>query len=382
MNIPRSRLSRIIIPGVLLLSVVMAVVLVLTKPQAKTADAREIARAIDTLTIEPGSYSPTVPVFVRVTTPNHASLRAAITADVIKLVALDGDRVESGEPIIQLDDREAKLAVKQREADLQEALSQIEAEKLEHEKRLFVIRNDKGERARQNREQIIKSHKIRIQGLEAKKMRASSALELARLDLQRTRITSPFAGQITAVHVSVGDRVRPGDQLVEVFDREAIELTGSIPARYLPAIQSELNIDHELLAHGQVNANQIKARLQRLSGEVNPGSGAVNAIFTLDGNTDFLQLGRSLKLDLSLPAVKNSIVIPNTALYGMDKVYKVIDQRLKGIAVTRLGDFPDRDGLAHSLIMSPEIQPGDRLMITQLPNAVDNLLVNPADNKK
>jgi multidrug efflux pump subunit AcrA (membrane-fusion protein) len=202
MNKSRSRLSRIIIPGVLLLSVALAVVLVLTKPQAKTADAREVARDIDTLTATPGSHAPTVPVFVRVTTPNHASLRAAITADVVKLLALEGDRVKSGEPIILLDEREAELAVKQREADLQEAISQIEAEKLEHEKQLFVIRNDKGERARQNREQIIKSHKIRLQGLEARKLRAASALELARLDLQRTRITAPFSGQITAVHVS------------------------------------------------------------------------------------------------------------------------------------------------------------------------------------
>ena len=382
MNTSRRRFSRIIIPAVLLLSVVVAVVLVLTKPQAKTADAREVARDIDILTAAPGSHAPTVPVFVRVTTPNHASLRAAITADVIKLLALDGNRVESGEPIILLDEREARLAVQQREADLQEAISQIEAEKLEHEKQLFVIRNDKGERARQNREQIIKSHKIRLQGLEARKLRATSALELARLDLQRTRITAPFTGQITTLHVSVGDRVRPGDQLVELFDREAIELTGSISARYLPALQSALNTGLVLTAHGMVNNQPVKAILERLSGEVNPGSGGVNAIFRIAENAHFLPLGRSLKLDLGLPAEENTLVIPNTALYGMDKVYKVIDRRLKGVAVTRLGDFPDRNGIAQSLITSPEIQQGDSLMITQLPNAVDNLLVNPADNTK
>ena len=309
-------------------------------------------------------------------------LRAAITADVIKLLALDGNRVESGEPIILLDEREARLAVQQREADLQEAISQIEAEKLEHEKQLFVIRNDKGERARQNREQIIKSHKIRLQGLEARKLRATSALELARLDLQRTRITAPFTGHITTLHVSVGDRVRPGDQLVELFDREAIELTGSISARYLPALQSALNTGLVLTAHGMVNNQPVKAILERLSGEVNPGSGGVNAIFRIAENAHFLPLGRSLKLDLGLPAEENTLVIPNTALYGMDKVYKVIDRRLKGVAVTRLGDFPDRNGIAQSLITSPEIQQGDSLMITQLPNAVDNLLVNPADNTK
>jgi RND family efflux transporter MFP subunit len=374
-------LPRLFVPGLFLLSIVIAVILVLTKPQAKTADAREVARTIDTLTVDTGSFAPTVPVFVRVTTPNHASLRAAVTADVMQLLALDGTVVDAGQMIMLLDDREAALAVKQREADLQEASSQIDAENLQHENELYVIRNDKGESAKHNREQIIKSHKIRLQGLQAKKLRASSALELAKLDLQRTQIKAPFAGQITAVHVSVGDRVRPGDKLIDLYDREAIELTGSIPARYLPSIQSALSNKHGLSAIGIVNGQPVTAMLERLSGEVNAGSGGVNAIFSLSNKNGSLQLGRSLKLDLKLPPVDNAVVIPNTALYGMDTIYKVSDRRLKSVPVSRRGDYPDRDGIPHSVIASPHINSGDIIMTTQLPNAVENLLVNPASSQ-
>ena len=369
MNSSSRTLSRILIPGLLLVSVTVAVSLVLTKPQAKTADAREVARRIDTLTVKTGSFAPTVPVFARVTTPNHADLRASVTADVSQLLALEGSIVEPGQVIMLLDDREAELEVKQRQADLQEAQSQIDAELLRHENELYVIRNDEGERARHNREKIIKSHEIRLQGLRAKKLRATSALELAQLDLERTRIKAPFSGYITNVHVSVGDRVRPGDQLIELFDRDAIELTGSLPARYIPSIQSALKIE--------VNGQTVKARLSRLSGEVNSGSGGIDAIFSLTEQTDFLQLGRSLKLDLNLPAVDNALIIPNTALYGMDTVYKIVGQRLKTTPVTRQGDYSDQGPIAKSLVVSADIQDGDIIMTTQLPNAVENLLVKP-----
>lgn len=377
MNSSSRKLSRLLIPGLLLLSITVAVSLVLTKPQAKTADAREVARRIDTLTVKTGSFAPTVPVFARVSTPNHADLRASVTADVSRVLALQGSIVESGQVIMLLDDREAALEVKQRQADLQEAQSQIDAELLRHENELYVIRNDEGERARHNREKIIKSHEIRMQGLKAKKLRATSALELAQLDLQRTRITAPFSGYITNVHVSVGDRVRPGDQLIELFDRDAIELTGSLPSRYLPGIQSALKNNHTLTASGRVNGQTVKASLSRLSGEVNPGSGGIDAIFSLTEQADFLQLGRSLKLDLNLPPIDNALIIPNTALYGMDTVYKVVGQRLKAIPVTRQGDYSDHDTIAKSLIVAADIQDGDVIMTTQLPNAVENLLVKP-----
>jgi hypothetical protein len=179
------------------------------------------------------------------------------------------------------------------------------------------------------------------------------------------------------VHVSVGDRVRPGDQLIELFDRDAIELTGALPSRYLPGIQSALKNNHILTARGLVNDQPVKASLSRLSGEVNPGSGGIDAIFSLTEQADFLQLGRSLKLDLNLPPIDNALIIPNTALYGMDTVYKVVGQRLKAVRVIRQGDYSDHDPIAKSLVVAADINDGDVIMTTQLPNAVENLLVKP-----
>ena len=300
------KFSRFLVPAVFLSAVLVTITLILTKPQANTAPVRETVRSIEILTIETGSLAPTIPVFVRVTTPNHASLRAAITADVTQLLALPGVMVQSGDDLVVLDDREAVLTVEQRKADVLDAQSQIDAENVQHENELFVIINDKDKRAEHNREQIIKRHKIRLRGLQAKKRRADSALKLAQLDLKRTRISSPFTGQVTALHVSTGDRVRPGDKIIDLFDKTTLELTGTVPNRYIPALQNAVNKGTKLPAHGSVNGREITARLVRLGGSVSENSGGVDVYFTILSDQTFLQLGRSMKVHLDLPTENNT----------------------------------------------------------------------------
>lgn len=379
MNISKRKFSRFAIPIIFLLSIPLAISLVLTKPQAKTAAAREVARAVETLTIKTGQYAPSVPVFVKVSSPNHSSLRAAITADVSGLLTLEGKQVTAGQELVILDDREARLAVEQKQAEVQEAQSQIDSELVQHENELFVIRDDKGERAKHNRSQIIKRHKIRLSGLKAKKMRTESALKMAQLDLERTRLKAPFDGQITAVHISVGDRVRPGDKIIDLYDKSNMELTGTIPNRYIPILQDALKANMVLAASGQLNQQAIEAQLDRLGGSVSENSGGIDAFFKISSEQSYLQLGRSLQIQLMLPTVSNVFIVPDTALYGPRTIYKVVDQRLKTVPVQRLGDYATGNDEAHSLLSSQHISDGDTILVTQLPNAVENLLVKPVN---
>ena len=366
---------RWIAPVTFLLAVAVAIMLVISKPKANTVTSTEPVRLINAVTIQPDTHSPSLPLFVRVSTPNHARLRSAVTADIKEIVALDGDRVSKGETLLLLDDREARLTVRQRRADIQDSQSQIDAENLDHKNEMFVIQNDDGEDARRNREQIIERHKIRLHGLESQKLRAEVALELAELDLQRTVITAPFDGQVTRLHVSVGDRVSPGNRLIDVYDRRSMELIGPIPHRYQATLQQALDNDEPLTAVSVDSDIIIQARLVRLGGEVNERSGGVNAIFSITQGGESLSLGRSLRVQLQLPVVANSFVLSNTALYGADTIYRVVDGRLQAVRVRRLGDYIDKEQSDGFLLLSGEVRAGDVVMTTQLPDASENLPV-------
>jgi len=269
MNNQSTFVRRYPIPVILALCIITAIGLWVTRPTQTPANIGEKARAIDTIVVQTSTLSPGIPVFVKVTTPYRAQLRSSVTADVATLAALEGALVNIDDTLVQLDDKEALLIVEQRRADVLEVKAQIAAEHNGHENELFVLGDaDKltalGKRNRQN---IIKEHEIRLDRLNALLLRAQAALKLAALDLERTRIRSPFNGRVTKLHVSVGDRVRPGDAIVDVYDHQSIELRGPVATRYIATLQKAIADGATLIGRLDVDSHSIEARLDRLGGE-------------------------------------------------------------------------------------------------------------------
>lgn len=78
---------------------------------------------------------------------------------------------------------------------------------------------------------------VRIRQTEAKLTTQRNEVELARLDLQRTRVTSPISGHLSEVQVERGQYVRVGDPLVTVTSANQVEVPVGIPMReYLKLI--------------------------------------------------------------------------------------------------------------------------------------------------
>ena len=368
-----------IVPIAFYVALGIAVLLIVFKPHNEPATAKEKARPVETISVELKTISPSIPLFVQVTTPLHAHIKSAISADVKKLHQLEGAQVDKDKPLIQLDDREANLHVQQRLADVRDIGAQIENENLQHENKLYVIGDKQGARAKHNRAQIIKGHKIRITSLNAKRQRATALLKLAQLDVQRTQITAPFNGKITALHVSTGDRVRPGDPLIDMYDTHALELSGPVPDRHLSILQAALQNNLTLEASAVIHDQKIKATLTRLSGAINERSGTIDAIFDVADNAAILTLGQQLRIALKLPPKDRAFAIPATALYGNNRVYKVIDNRLAAVHVTVLGEYVTDNDIQQLAVSSEGLDNNSRIIITQLPDVIENLLVKPID---
>jgi len=199
------------------------------------------------------------------------------------------------------------------------------------------------------------------------------------LELERTKVTAPYAGRISSVLIAAGKRVRVGDALVDLYDTGALVVRALLPERYLPVVRRARDAGVELLANGTLEGRTVTARLLRLAGEV--GSGGVEGLFALDEGTDFLQQGRFVRLDLTLPPQEGLIVLPHEAIYGTDRVYRVDEEsRLRPVVVERVGELRDGSGGSQVLVRATDsVHPGDRVVVTQLPNAVDGLLVRVRD---
>ena len=388
--------------------------LVKSKPEREPLGAEERAWTVAAVAVEPGTVTPQLVLFARVDSPRISQLSSAVTADVITVDVLEGQRVGSGDRLLALDDREIRLVLAQRDAEMAGFEADLEHERLRHRNNLVALEHEKAllelarrevgrardlaergsgskasldqvrrEEKRQmlaveQRKLAIREHESRKKRIEADLARATAQQSRAMLDLERTRVYPPFEGRITEVLVSPGDRVRPGDRLLAMYDTGMVELRAQIPLHRLPVVRAALDRGEVLNARAVVDGREIRAVLHRLTAQVDPGSGGADGLFRVTEGNAWLQIGRTVELVLDLPPIHGAVTAPREALYGTDRVFLLDGQRMKGIEVERLGETRVGDGDSRLILRSPRLEASDRLIVTHLPNAIDGLRVKEA----
>ena len=358
-----------------------------------------------------GDFQPYIPLYGFVESPMNAQISAAITSDVMKVLVNEGDFVEKGQLLIELDEIDYKLNLQDREADLADIIAQIKTEKLQyennkeaiiHEESLLKITKEELNRAAKlykkklgsestleqaksaverqvlsynSRKLAIDLYDLRLQQLVAKKGRAEAAVERAKRDLDRASIVSPFSGRVASVFVSSGDRVNPGAKIISVYSLEQLEVRADINSSDISIIRDVLANNGSLNAIGKIEGGEINLQLDRLSGRTEKGRTGVAGLFKITSGTEKITLGRFLEFDLKLPAKPDLYSVPLQAIYGDNRVYVAKDGVMNQVDVLRVGRQKLPNGDIMALIESDSLESGDDIIVTQIPNAIQGLRI-------
>jgi len=401
-----------------------AILLVATKPQAPPPESEEKVWVVAAQTAAPARHFPVITLYGRLESARSSRLTSSLSTEVIDILCEEGERVSKGQPLVRLDERDAQLRLKQRSAELAEIRALITSEEhrfnndqriLKSERRLQALAQQEVERAQRlkagrlaaqarideaqqvklrqdiavaQRQLAVQDHEARLARLQAQLKKAESLQAVAKLDVDRSLLRAPFDARITQVSASPGNRTRPGDVLVELYALDALQVRAQIPSAKLATVETALNGGHSLIARAQTGARQrLDLQLTHLAGDIKPGRGGRDGLFELKNPDRDLAIGDIASLQLQLPAVDDSLALPREALYGNDRIYTISDGRLKGHRVERLGETldngpgsplenPQAAATANWLLVrSASIAPGDLIVTTQLPNAVEGLKV-------
>ncbi len=361
--------------------------------------------------IQKGAHSPVVTLFGKVESFQATKIEAAITADVNKVLVKEGSEVKTGQLLIQLDDREAKITLKENQAQIDQIKAEIAQEKIKYRadkqsvlqqqsrvalQKKEVARLDKLFRQKHSSESLLDQarsllneqelrlteNKLKVENYDnviqqkrSQLLRADANLDAAKLDLERTRIYAPYDGRVTRLNIAVGNRVQPSEVLLELFPNENIEVRAQIPSIHLGAIQQALKNKIPLMAKARLDDETYTFSLARIAANIAAGQAGLDAIFVLEEKNKFIAQNRIITLYLKLPKFQNSIVIPETALYEGDTVYLIQGNRLKSVKVKVAGLFFDKDNRPFRLIVSQQIPDNAKLLTTHLLNARDGLKV-------
>jgi RND family efflux transporter MFP subunit len=403
---------------VLIGALVVAVLLIGTRPERPAIEIPEKAWSVDVVPAVPSAIKPTLELYARIESPKDARLSAAVEADVLEVIVQDGDRVSAGDELVIMDDRDARFEFLQREADVQEIRAQINLENqrlrrnkeaLVKEQELLELTVSNAERSRSlykdnlvslsnvdetaeelkrqelavtSRQLTIEESEIRKQQLTAQLQRAEALRDSAQLTLDRTRIVAPFDGVISEVDASVGDRVRVGDELMRLHNPEFIELRTQVPTRFANRVRAALDAGESIVASTSIGGAAFNSRLTRLSGQTREGSGSVDAYLAFEKPPLNAPLGTTVPIRLSLPAEADAIAVPAEAVYGRNRVFIVSGGRMMAMDVERVGERLNSAGRSEVLIRSDDLTPDDQVISTKISSATNGLLVRVRDADK
>jgi len=380
-----------------------------SKPKAPAKPVTEQVWGVSSQLVELQDIAPEVTLYGAVEASETAQLTATVSAFVTQVNVGRGDSVSKGQKLVGLDDSELRLTLAQRKASLQDIEARIKSEinsnktnqkALVIEQQLQAMNQKNFERQQQlvakkvaptsrleeatralqqqqlallNRENTIADHPNRIAQLESQVTQSKIQLQFAELDLKRTDILAPFDGRILSVDTSSGNRVRKGDRVVKLYNIKSLEVRSQIPARYLPIMQpagSSEGLEASISHLGQ----SYQLTLDRLSAEASSSQGGIDAFFRLAGSQN-IEVGKNLQVKVKLPTQANVVALPELAIYGQNRIYRIVEQRLEALNISRVGDWTSPAGERLTLVRSAQLRSGDNILITQLPNAVTGLLV-------
>ena len=399
-----------LILGIAFATLLASTALIAFAPEPARRPIHRTAVPVASEVVALGRYSPELSLYGRVETPHAASLTALVSATVASLEAREGDRVAAGQVLVQLDETDARLLLRRRRAELAEAEADLQTlllagqddrEVLAHQEQLQALAQDKVARHRQLRSQgtiaketlnavlqeshaqaialsrqrnLVQGFEHRLARAEAQRDRAAAAVAEAEAGLARCRIAAPFPGRVTGIAVAPGELVSPGRAVAEIYDDTTLEVRVQIPTAHLPALQRALAEGEPPAASVDFGAYQAEGELVRLVGAVAEGQSGVDGLVRLDAGAAPPNLGRAVGLRLELPPVSNVAAVPIQAVYGQRRLFLVADGVLAGIDVDRLGETTV-DGQQRLLVRAEALEPGVRVLVSQLSNAVTGLRV-------
>lgn len=136
-------------------------------------------------------------------------ITAQVAGRVSAIPVRESQTVGAGASLLQIDPAEYQLALEDAQAALRTAQAQ-------HQELMILSEEIGDEQTRKDREVFARARS----GLDA----AQVSVQRAQLDLERTRLTAPFAGRVANLKVVPGQWVTAGTELMTVLDLDPIKV--------------------------------------------------------------------------------------------------------------------------------------------------------------
>ncbi len=209
-----------------------------TEPTAQKSGAtRKSAALVEVIYPKRGDYRPDIKALGTVEPAREIQLSPRVSGQIISMAEgfIPGGFVKEGEMLLEVDPADYRTNLAMRQSELHQAQAELEQEVGQQRaaQQEFALLGDEIEEA--NRALILREPQIR--SAEARVEAAQAELDMANLDLSRTRLHAPFDAQILSRSVNLGSQVSPGNPMARLVGIDEYWIIASMPQVDLQWVQ-------------------------------------------------------------------------------------------------------------------------------------------------
>jgi multidrug efflux system membrane fusion protein len=288
---------------------------------------------------------------------SSVAIRSQITGQLLKVNFREGDIVQQGQVLFEIDRRPLEAALEQAQANLTRDMAQaanavVQAERFQQ---LF----EKGIAAREQSD----TAKTSVAALNATVEADRAAVANAKIQLQYATIASPITGRTGALMVHQGNLVRANDTtpLVTINQVAPISVTFAIPEARLPDLRRYMAGGSLIVtATPQGSDTAARGNIAFIDNAVDQETGTIRIKGTFPNTDGRLWPGQFVNVVVTLTTDPKAIVVPSAAVQAGQEgsyVFAVTPEQtveMRPVTVTRTRG-------AESVIASG-VSPGDTVV--------------------
>ncbi|WP_069133249.1 efflux RND transporter periplasmic adaptor subunit [Rhodohalobacter halophilus] len=251
---------------------------------------------------------------------NQVEIFPRITAPIQEVYVESGDRVQQGDPLVQLRDTEYRERLRQAEASLriavaqrrqaQAALNEIESEL--RRQRILAERNLVTELEMEQLEAEVESAEASLELAEAQVEQAQSTVDEQEEALDQAVIRAPITGTVGGRTAEVGMQATPNNRLFVIGDLSRSRININITERMLQYIESGQTVR---IYSENFPDTTLSGEISRISPFLGEGSFSTQAEIDVDNEGRLLLPGMFVTVDVLYGESEQATLIPLSAIY-------------------------------------------------------------------
>jgi len=261
------------------------------KKEEKTNGAQEKKLPVEVAIVRKGAIGSSILTTATLDPDRQVTILSETNGIVGRITVEEGDYVQDGQTLVELDQREKRAKLQQAEVKLNNAVQELQRKLASYNAK--IISEQEYEKAKYEKEA------------------ATAEVGVAKVDLDRTVIRAPFAGQITQRYIEKGQSINAQTQLLTIVDATPLEAKIYLPEREILGIKANqvaylsLNSRKDILFQGAV---------RQINPAVDPKTGTVKVTVEVHRAPAEVRPGSFVDVKMETSRHDNALLIPKKAL--------------------------------------------------------------------